>query len=201
MSNLRKNSSSNSIDEKFNSTKANKPNKKRLINILISNINYFSLIPTFLYNSIFLYLSINEILKRNTYSSNESCINMEDYLYLIVFWNVFSLVKSFVFIVFSNFLCESEYDCNAICLFLKIITSYIPSIYFINSTKNLMSTVENLISSIESPCGIMINNILMFYKIEKIYFYFISSLFCLFPIMMVMIICKELWKTRKYQTD
>jgi len=200
MSNLRKTSSTNSFDE-ISNTKQSKPNKKRLLHMLISNINYFSLVPTFIYNSVFFYLCINEILNRNAYSSNESCMNMENYLYLIIFWNVFSLVKAFIFIIFSNFLCESEYDCNAICLLLKIIASYIPSIYFINSTSNLMSLVESQDVTIESSCGSMIRNLLMFYKIEKMYFYFISSIFCLFPIMLVMIICKELWKTRKYQTD
>ncbi len=188
MLNLRKVNSYSSIDDDLKD--ALEP-KKRFSDFFCAIINYVSLVPTVIVNTIYIYYISKELTSREIASSSP-CFNVNNSILSILNWNVIALVKALCFLFLRKFCCGNENDCNIFCLFFKVITSYIPCLYFIYEFEYI-----EVISDIQ--CKKEIDFVFMFYKLEKIYFYFISLIFALIPVGVFGMVMKELWKSRKYQ--
>lgn len=188
MANLRKINSFSSFEEDLR--EALTP-KKTFSDFFCAVINYVSLVPTVIVNTIYIYFITKELTSRETETSSP-CFNVNNSILSILNWNVIALIKALCFLFLRKFCCGNENDCNIFCLFLKVITSYIPCFYFIYEFEYIET-----ITDIE--CKKEIDFVFMFYKLEKIYFYFVSSIFALIPVGMIGMVMKELWKSRKYQ--
>lgn len=196
---LRKSSSnsSNSISdidiEEFLKPKTSKTDK------LCSIINYVSLVPTLIYNTYWIYVLISDTrlghIIDNINQSDEICVNLSSSMSIILTWVIISTIKAFTFLLLSKLVCGSENDCNVLCVVIKGITSFIPSVYFYYKFSYL-SDITQIIS--DSPCELLYSYVNLFFSFEKAYIYFFLFLLFLVPFGAILTIFKELWKGRKY---
>ena len=162
-------------------------------------INYITLVPTLIYNLVWIYLLTSEL---NSSFKEESSINQEDNncnllktnLLSIYSWCFVSIIKSFFFLCCANFVCGGENECNVFCLVIKAIFSFFPSVYFMY---HLDYTNNINIMQVEK-CHNMWNYVNTFFKMERGYVYVFVTLLVLIPIGTILVACKELWKSRKY---
>jgi hypothetical protein len=168
------------------------PKKKRCENCC-SFINYISLIPTLVYNAFSIYYIVSFLgLFEN------DCSYFQKVISSILNWNIVSLIKAMIFLLCSKIICGAENDCNILCLVIKIFTSYVPCIFFLLYLYD--DPVKNSIIEKEK-CTIYENFILFTLQVEKVYFYFITSLIAMIPVGSLLMVCKELWRSRKYHSD
>lgn len=176
---------------------------------ICSIINWLTLLPTIIYNIVWLYLlknafedvNITEFEVNSTKSAE--CLNVFNSLNTIFVWVIVSLTKSIIFILFSKFLCSVESDCNILCLFIKGIASYLPSLYFIYSIDYTMDIDNASVSSNDNSgcCSNLLYFAQLFYIMERYFVILFTSLLALIPIGSILMLIKELWRSRGYIED
>ena len=188
---LRKTSSIGSLCEKEMEELLNP--RKKICDNCCSIINYISLIPTLVYNAFSIYYIISFLgLFEN------DCNYFQRVTSSILNWNIISLAKAMIFLLCSKVICGAENDCNILCLVIKIFTSYVPSIFFLLYLYE-DSTESNILE--KEKCKIYDNFIVFTLQVEKAYFYFITCLIAMIPVGSLIMVCKELWKSRKYHSN
>lgn len=175
--------------------------KQTFTDKLCGLINYITLIPTLIYNIVWIYMltselnnSFNEESINNNNSGNNICSSMQTSLISIYSWCTISIVKSVSLLCCANFICGGENECNVICLVVKFFFSFIPSVYFVYLL-DYTSNINNL--QVES-CHNIWNYVHTYYIMERIYVYFFVVLLVMLPVGTILLACKELWKSRKY---
>lgn len=177
-------------------------------------LNYLTFLPSLIYNICWIVFFKNIFLEMDSIESGQinevfsiECPNIYEYLNFSFAYIVFSLIKSIVIVLLFSFLCTREGDCNIICLIIKILLSYFPSIYVLFSFKiqELNSTFENILNNnsenfelYKSICFKMFQNVNSFYNMEYAYCCFISCLILTIPVGSILMAIKECCKGKNY---
>jgi hypothetical protein len=179
------------------------PKKRKATDIICSLINYFSLIPTLIYNVIW-YFYLKNILESVYEIDLTSCSEIYNWNNYALAWTIVSSIKAFVFLFCSKACFGNENDCNICCLIMKTFTSLLASIIFVikipdNFIKAYQIQSDN--SDEMKKCEELNNSIRLFYKCEYAYILFILFLFCCIPLGGIAAGLKEYYKSRGYKSE
>lgn len=218
MSLIKRNSAHNDeeiINEYLKAESANYNSKKKFTDLLCSLVNYFSLVPTLAYNTIWFFVfkrvleKFGEALPHNIDTEIQGCSDIYNWLNYALSWNIICFSKALILLSCVKFCCGGENDCNMCCLLIKSLTSLIPSMMFVIKIPEIVSNYKtytiNLSSSINQTiqinCDNLANELNLFYRWEYAYILFLVSLFCLIPFGAVLMCLKEFWKSRGYNKE
>lgn len=172
-------------------------------------INYTSFLPSVIYNLawIFILKGVFEELENNDsffeeIKSCEECVVVCDAINRIFIWVVIFVLKNIFFIIFAKVLCERGDDCNILCLVVKSVTSFFPSVYLTYDLDLVSSIKENSFSISNIRHKENLANILFYvkkyYTLENYYVSFFTILLILIPLGSILMALKELWKSKNY---
>lgn len=195
-------------DERNLSKKINTNTTRRKISdLLCGMMDYSYLISSVSYNLFWLYYfnSLSENVNVVHHSSHSNCIDATNWIQYIRTWSAFCLVKSFLMITLTKICCSNENDITMLCLLIKIMTSFIPSLililaipdeitHYISNGRNIV-IVEN---KEREQCNDLITALNLYEKVESWYILMILSMFCFIPLGAICMALKEMWKSRKY---
>jgi hypothetical protein len=172
--------------------------KVKVTDIICSLINYFSLIPSIIYNTAwFFYLkSILEEMNENDISVCNAIFNWTNYATSLC---IFPTIKALILLFCIKICVGEENDCNIFCFIVKMLTSFVPSILFVILIPNNINNYRIHLGDIEvKECDKMSRTLNTFYKLEYAYMITILVLFCLIPFGAIATGFKEYWKSRGY---
>jgi hypothetical protein len=186
--------------------------KSKMTDVICSMLNYISMIPTLVYNAIWFILlksTLNQILNENVLNNVQGCDILYYWSYYAWIWTAINFIKATVLLLCAKFCCGGENDCSLCCVFVKSITTVIPSIVFVlkipDFVKNYLlfnSNVTNISKidlSLKTSCDNIANVLNIYYKWEYAYIIFVIFMFCLIPFGGAFLMCcKEMWKSRGY---
>jgi hypothetical protein len=180
-----------------------KPTQPKFTDKIFGIINFISLIPTLAYNIVWLFILKNVFENEDSFLESlrisDDCSKLYWSLNTAFFWVVISLLKSIFFLLCARMICGSEIDCSFLCLLLKAITSYFPSIYFTYAFEYSVEISREFIASLENKkCEKLVDYAQWFYTTERAYFIFFSILIGLIPVGSILVGLKELWKSKGY---
>lgn len=164
--------------------------------IICQILNYISLIPTLVYNSIW-YIVMSNLLKETDESEINQCNDINRWVNFSLTWIIISVLKGFFFLCFVRICFGSENDCNVFCLILKGISGIVGSIVFVLNIPDYLTTTY----SPDTQCYKLEKSLSLFYKCEYSYILFVLSLFCLIPFGACLMGLKEYIKSRRYKSD
>ena len=209
MSRFMRSDSLASLEEANLSQTMNK--EPKIGNYVCKIINYISLYPTIIYNIVWLYFLkngfesiVNEEEFREEISKNSDCLNLYESNNSILIWVIFYFTKAILFIISSYLICGQENDCNIICLFLKIITSYFPSVYCtyqFSYAYELKSDFSMMSPQHKKLCNGFLFHAMTFYTFETYYCAVITFIFLFLIFGPFLMALKELWKANGYHRD
>ena len=165
-------------------------------------IEYIAFIPTLVYNLFFLIYFHNIInFNQNVNLGCQSLVKWKGYIITICKVN---LTKAFLFLCTSKLCCGNENDLNVLCVGLKALTSFIPSLVFIFKLRHVLDSFEGAkhqIYHLETlqACTSLWEGEIIFLKYEEIYCWFIIGIIGLIVIGSLLAALKEVWKSRGYK--
>ena len=166
--------------------------KRKLIHFFFRKITIISFLATLIYN-------IYWIRKMKYISLEEKLINFNSYKNFILKVSYFFLIKGFSILFLPQLICGFEKGINDftyICLFIKILTSYLMSYYITLKMKRELKIDKNF--------NIMERNNSLYYWTNLYYIsecIYIKGIYTFLVIILSFIlikILKELWKAIKY---
>jgi hypothetical protein len=178
------------IDELLNS------NKAKATDIICGLLNYFSLIPTLVYNTAWFFY-IKGLLENANDEQVAQCPHLYNWINYADTWVIISNIKALLLLGCTRICCGNENDINMLCLLVKSLTSlFVSFIFVINIPTHLYDSPDDdsVCSRIEIALG-------LFYKFEYTYVLSILLLFCLIPIGGCLVGLKEYIKSRSYKED
>ncbi len=206
------------IDELINNEKTIK-SRKKISDIICSNLNYFSLVPSLIYNATWIFVIKSALEKMGSEEPSlekaiEGCSEIYNWAHYTLTWTIISFLKA-LFLLFCVKMCIGEGDdCNIICLAIKIITSVVPSLIFVfklplyvnnynlfnKNSIDLEVAGGNMsqMDGLKFSCDQLANNLNIFYRWEYAYVIFILFIFCGIPAGAICMCLKEAWKSRGY---
>lgn len=189
--------------------------KKKFTDLICSLVNYFSLIPTLIYNAIwfFYFKSLLESIGGDNMPPAlerevQGCEELYHWINYSLTWVIVCFSKGLFFLICVRICCGADNDCNMFCLLIKTLTSLIPCIFFIvkipDHVNNYKSLNLNLTQGAEVEayrriCNNMADELDLFYKWEYAYMMLTISLFCFVPAGAVLMCLKEYLKSRGKQ--
>lgn len=178
---------------------------------LCNMIEYIAFIPTLVYN-IFWITYINSLLSTTPLSSvdlsgnnvGNSCIDLIRWKNHLLTWTKVSLSKAFLFLCTSKICCGNENDLNIFCVFLKSVTSLVPSLVFTFKLPDVIkeyTEIKKIIYHQETlnRCDSLENALSVYQKFEKMYCFLIGGLFAFVVFGTIMAALKEVWRSRGYR--
>jgi hypothetical protein len=168
--------------------------KKNKTDLVCQIINYISLIPTIVYNSIW-YIVMSNILKETNESETNQCYDLNRWVNYCFTWMIVSVMKALFFLCFVRICFGSENDCNIFCLILKALSGIIGSIVFVLNIPDYLTNTHNT----NTTCYKLEKSLSLFHKCEYTYILFVLSLFCLIPLGASLMGMKEYLKSRRYK--
>jgi hypothetical protein len=178
------------IYQSLNSSKTNKTD------LLFQIINYISLIPTLVYNTIW-YMYLSNLLKEINDNHVNECYDIHRWSNYILTWLIVSVLKGLFFLSFVRICFGSENDCNIFCLILKGLSGLVGSIVFVINIPDYITNTYNP----DTACYNLEKSLNLFYKCEYSYILFVLALFCLIPFGACLMGLKEYIKSRRYKSD
>ena len=180
MTTLRKSSSLASLNE-VDLSEIISP-KQTISDRICGLINYITLVPTLIYNLVWIYLltsELNSSFKDESKTNHEDniCNSLQNNLVSIYTWCFISIFKSFFFLCCSNFICGGENECNVFCLVIKTMFSFFPSAYFMYH----LDYTNNITNLQVTNCHNMWNYVNTYFIMERVYVYFFVTLLVLIP--------------------
>jgi hypothetical protein len=169
-------------------------NKTKRTDILCQILNYISLIPTLVYNTVW-YMYLSNLLKEINEDNISQCYNINRWSNYSLSWMIVSVLKGLFFLLFVRICFGSENDCNIFCLVLKGLSGLIGSIVFVI---NIPDYITNTYSP-DTTCYNLEKSMTLFYKCEYSYILFVLSLFCIIPLGACLMGLKEYIKSRRYK--
>lgn len=168
-------------------------------------INFISLVPTVIYNIAWLFLLKNSFNGTDNQAFLEQiklsteCSSLFNDLNTAFVWVIISLSKSVFFLLCAKMFCGNENDCNILCLILKAVTSYFPSMYFYFKLDYAVKIPDGYLSQIgNGKCENLLYYTKYYYATERGYFIFFSILLLSIPFGSILMAFKELWKSQGY---
>jgi hypothetical protein len=198
------------IDDLINSEYNQKPSK-RITDLICSLLNYFSLIPTLIYN-IAWFFAFKRVLENmggdllpiDLDKDIQGCTEMYDWANFCITWITISFFKAVFLLTIVRSCCGAENDCNICCLLIKCVSSLIPSIIFVIRIPDIVNNYKafnvnmNMNLKMKDMCDELSNSIYLYYNWEYAYILFIMFIFCFIPTGVILMCLKELWKSRAY---
>lgn len=185
-------------DEDINFDELLKENKnKKTTDVICGLLNYFSLIPTLIYNIIWFFYFRSILENLNEQEVYTQCPDMFNWNHYALNWVIISFFKALFFLCFARLCCGDENDCNMICLLIKSLTSLVPAIIFTIKMPDHINAYRST-----DACIQLENTAKLFYKCEYIYVLFILILICFVPFLGAFGMgLKEYLKSRSYKEE
>ncbi len=194
----------------------NTPRRKtKIADLILSLINYISLIPTLVYSAIWYYYlktSLEYFVNEDALLEGQiqGCVELYHWVNYCLTWSMISFLKATFLLACVKLCFGGENDCNMCCLIIKSISTVIPSIIFVlklpdtvNNYKiyntNVMDFKEN--DMLKVGCDNMANTLSLYYKWEYSYVLSVLFLFCFVPAGAICMCLKEVWKSRGYNKE
>lgn len=169
--------------------------RKKCIHFFCNQILLVSFIPTLFYN-LFWIITITKIIHD---LNDESCGNFMKYLHEIVIFCFTVLIAGFIILFFPVFVCGFDSrisDLNFSCVGIKTLTSLILSFLLTKYMEKNFFNSNNKISL--GICNKLNYWATLFYKFEIFYINGTVTLVLMGFAILILVISKECWKTRKY---
>lgn len=176
-----------------------------------SMIEYIVIIPTLVYN-IFWIAHIRSILTSSPIAlidlsiskPDNTCIDLIRWKEHLLTWTKVSLSKAVLFLCTSKVCCGNENDLNIFCVFIKSVTSLIPSLVFMFKLPDIIeaySDVRKVIYHQETldGCDSLEHALIVYQKFERMYCLFIGGIFALIVFGTFLAAVKEMWRSRGYR--